>query len=496
MNPEQHLPQRLQVALGSSAPTGQVETEKCPWCDSIISRAKFFQIRERIAEEERRRLSEERLRIDEEVRREKEEFQARLEEEAADKLAALADERDQAAAKLKELQEREVTVRQEAASEAEARVRAEAKEELAVLSNERDQTAAKLKELQEREVTVRQEAASEAEARVRAEAKEELAVLSSERDQAAAKLKELQEREVTVRQEAASEAEARVRAEAKEELAVLSNERDQAAAKAKELEELASQHQQELSKQRSALERDRDLQLAKQAEENAREREQLSEKVASLTKQIEQKTASELGVEVDVFEALQAHFQGDDIKRIRNNAPGADILLTALYDGQECGSIIIDSKNHQQWRAGYLENLRKDQLAAKADHAILATRAFPQGKRELYVDPETRIIVVSHARVVEIVELLRISMLQVHRLGLSLEQRSEKRDRLYEYLTSEDFHRNMDEATRLTNEIAELDVEEQKWHGKTWEKRGSITCQLRNAIRDIHTEVSTIIAGK
>jgi hypothetical protein len=54
----------------------------------------------------------------------------------------------------------------------------------------------------------------------------------------------------------------------------------------------------------------------------------------------------------------------------------------------------------------------------------------------------------------------------------------------------------MTEAKRLTKELADLDVEEKKSHDKVWEKRGSMTCQLRNAIRNVDTKVSAIITGK
>ena len=162
MNPEEFLPQPLHVALDPSAPLGgpPVDTDRCPWCDNPIPHTKFIQIRARIAEQERRRLSEEKLRIEQEIRREKEEFQARLEEEAAGKLAALAAERDQAATRLRELQESDSSLRRQAVAEAEERVRAEAEKKMATVSAERDQAATRLRKLQESEATLRQQAGS------------------------------------------------------------------------------------------------------------------------------------------------------------------------------------------------------------------------------------------------------------------------------------------------------------------------------------------------
>src|ERR1700739_3327026 len=55
-----------------------------------------------------------------------------------------------------------------------------------------------------------------------------------------------------------------------------------------------------------------------------------------------------------------------------------------MFRGKECGTILYDSKNHNQFRTDHVSKLRADQLSAKADHAILSTHKFPQGTRQLH----------------------------------------------------------------------------------------------------------------
>lgn len=105
-------------------------------------------------------------------------------------------------------------------------------------------------------------------------------------------------------------------------------------------------------------------------------------------------------------------------------------------------------------------------------------------------------IVVSRARAVEIVGLLRASMLRMHVLGLSQEARAEKREQLYKYITSEDYRQHLIEAGRLTSEMLELDTEEKREHDKVWGKRGKMTTRLRNVVREIDTEVGAILEGR
>ena len=84
----------------------------------------------------------------------------------------------------------------------------------------------------------------------------------------------------------------------------------------------------------------------------------------------------------------------------------------------------------------------------------------------------------------------------MHSLELSQTERSEKRELLYTYITSEDYRQHLIEAGRLTNEMADLDVEEKPTHDKVWEKRGKMTTRLRNVVREVDTEVNAILEGK
>jgi len=161
-----------------------------------------------------------------------------------------------------------------------------------------------------------------------------------------------------------------------------------------------------------------------------------------------------------------------------------------------CGTILIDTKNRQGWQNAYVTKLREDQVADNADHALLATTVFPSGKKELYIDQETGVVVVSRGRAIEMVRLLREAMVRMHCLGLSLEQHAEKMDLLYRYLTSENYRQHLAEANRVTSGLLALDTEEKRAHDKVWENRGRITTRLRNVVRTIDTEVSAIIEGR
>lgn len=236
--------------------------------------------------------------------------------------------------------------------------------------------------------------------------------------------------------------------------------------------------------------------LLKQEAAFHREREANQRRVAVLQQQLQKKTANELGdgAEIDIGEALRAAFRNDRITPVPKGEEGADFLHEVLHKGQVCGRTIIESKNHRGWKNAFVAKLRRDQVEAGAEHAILATTAFPAGKKELCI--ESGVIVVSPAHVIYIAELLRQAMLAMYVRGLSVKERANKMSKLYSLITSESYIRRFAEVGKLADDILQLDVDEKKEHDRVWKKRGTWAMQVKSILREIDTDVAAVIEGE
>jgi hypothetical protein len=398
-------------------------TERCPWCDSVISRARFLDIEARIRAEEENKLS------------------------AREKSIRTGLEKKYAA----EYEKQRVA--------AEKRWQAEASKAVAKVVAERDAAVMKIKEVEGRESNVRKQAREDAEKAI----SKKLQSLTAERDEAAKKAKDAEGREADLRKELKAEAE-KVTAK-------------------------------ELQKQREILEKDRDSALLKQQAGFHRVQDSLQKKVKILERQLQNKTSNQLGdgAEIDLYDKLRAAFPDDHIKPVPKGKNGADIIQDVTHKGQRCGRILIDCKNRQAWQHGFVSKLRQDQIEAEAEYAILASNVFPSGKKQLCV--ESDVIVVSPAAVIHIVELLRKWIITLHLSGLSMKHKEDKKEHLYKLITSDSYSRRLTEATRLTEKILDLDVDEQKAHSIVWRNRGVLTKQLGNILRTIDTEVAAVIEG-
>jgi len=302
---------------------------------------------------------------------------------------------------------------------------------------------------------------------------------------------------VRIRKEATDAAEALLRDK------VAANEKTVAEAQAKALEAegklstLTEQHASELAQnlasQREILEKSKDDAINVEKAKAFEETQKLTLKVNSLQRDLEKKTNEELGegAELDLFEALKREFPDDDIRRIAKGSPGADIRHIVMLRGKECGTIIYDSKNHKGWRWDHVTKLKADQLADKAEHAILSTHKFPEGTRQLHI--HDGVVLANPARVVSIAAMIRQHLLQVHTLRLSGIERESKTAALYEFITSEQCTQLLSRIDERAGELLEQQLKEQRWHEKHWQKQGEAFRAIQKAKVDLENQISTII---
>jgi hypothetical protein len=250
------------------------------------------------------------------------------------------------------------------------------------------------------------------------------------------------------------------------------------------------QRKKDIAEVRAILQKDRDAALARREAEFARERDALQKKIADISRRVK-KGGFELaeGADIDIFEELRGAFPEDQLARSKGN-----LVHEVRYKGKSAGRLLIDIKPRASWQHAYVTKLREEQSKAGADHAILATPAFPSGRRELFVD--SGVIVVAPARVRAIVEVLRKALISMHVAKLSDAERADKLGKLFRFITSPAFKKKFAEAADLTSEALQIDVDEQRAHALVWRKRGTVLTRIKNVLREIDTDVSAIVESR
>jgi hypothetical protein len=260
-----------------------------------------------------------------------------------------------------------------------------------------------------------------------------------------------------------------------------------------EAREKASQTEAELLSQREILEKAKEEAVNAEKARAFEENQKLSIKLADLQRAWEKKTAEELGegAEIKLLEALKKEFPEDKISQIPKGTQGADILHVVMLRGEECGTILYDSKNHKQFRHEHVAKLRTDQLAARAEHAILSTHKFPECTRQLHI--QDGVILVNPARAVIIATIVRQHLQQLHTLRLSAVERESKTGALYEFIISERCSQLLTRVDQRAEGLLDQQEKEIKWHENNWKKQGEAIRAIQKAKVDLENHIHSII---
>ena len=250
-----------------------------------------------------------------------------------------------------------------------------------------------------------------------------------------------------------------------------------------------------LETQRQTLEKAKVEAVAAERTKAYAERMRLDTQLQDLQRQLQRKTANELGEEgeVDLFEALRREFRHDTITRVAKGVPGPDIIHRIVHNGTAIGTVVVDSKNTSRFLPRFATKLRADQLREEADHAIISTTAFPPGARQLTV--VNNVIVADPARVVAVVHLLRRQIVQMHVLRIGNEARQEKAEALYQYIVSPAGVAQLDRIGSLIDGLTDLLTREKKAHHQDWQKRENLHAAIQDAKDRFSDTVNGIIGG-
>lgn len=228
--------------------------------------------------------------------------------------------------------------------------------------------------------------------------------------------------------------------------------------KLKEAQEYERKLRSELKKVEDR-ERELDLEVARKLDEEKEkigkqhhlELSEKDEQIGSMQRQIEElKRKSEQispqirgdALQYELEGILTSAFPDDDVKVIKKGQKGADILQKVKDKGNVCGAILWESKNTIRWKNSWIEKLKNDQRDQKADIAVLASIAIPEGIQHFGMIENVWVTSLLVARC--LADALRFSLIEVASNKLALVGRDQKVEALYTYLASPHFKQRIE----------------------------------------------------
>ncbi|MFM2363403.1 MAG: hypothetical protein RLZZ316_2305 [Bacteroidota bacterium] len=175
----------------------------------------------------------------------------------------------------------------------------------------------------------------------------------------------------------------------------------------------------------------------KEMEEKLEQQKKLADEMKRKAEQGSMQLQGEVQ-EVALEELLRIAFPFDKVTEVGKGVRGADCVLTIRNNfGQECGSIIFESKRTVAFSNDWIEKLKTDMRSQGADAAVLVTQALPKdmsgfGEKE-------GVWVCSFNEVKAVVAIMRDAIVKIYNASLSQQNKGDKMQLLYTYLTSNEF---------------------------------------------------------
>jgi len=197
------------------------------------------------------------------------------------------------------------------------------------------------------------------------------------------------------------------------------------------------ERQQEIEEKAKAKERENfDLerrQLLKQIEDNKKLAEEMKRKAEQGSMQL-QGEVQELALE----ELLRQVYPFDRIGEVPKGMRGADCIQVVVNgQQQECGRIVYESKRTKAFGGDWIEKLKQDQVACKADLAVIVTETMPSDMDRFGMKEGVWICGFHEVRSVSMA--LRQILLSTQAVRRAQENQGSKMEMLYAYLTSNEF---------------------------------------------------------
>ena len=287
------------------------------------------------------------------------------------------------------------------------------------------------------------------------------------------------ENKLRILQESDRDKDEKLKTAQQKELAFLRREKE-LEAKENELElEVQKKLLQEKRALQDQLRRDEEQRLAMKEEEHLFKMKdlqlQLEEQkrlIEEMKKRAEQGSMQRQGEvqELLLEEILKDHFPFDVIGEVGKGVEGADCIQTVRnHLGQDCGKIIFESKRTKTFQQSWIEKLKTDMRNRGADVAIIVTQAYPKDFK-CFGELEG-VWICSFSEVLALTTAMRHTIIRIAETKRGEENKGEKMQMLYDYLTGNEFRQQMEtivegfSAMKLSIDRERLQME------KLWKER-------------------------
>ena len=204
-----------------------------------------------------------------------------------------------------------------------------------------------------------------------------------------------------------------------------------------------------------------------------------------------QQTQGEV-MEEQLKNMLTAEFPFDEITDVPKGIRGADLIQIVKNNlGKKCGTILWESKRTKAWTDGWITKLKQDQREIKAELAIIVTQVLPQEINNFGLSQG--IWVVDYKTVIGAAVALRNNLLELYSLRSANKGKEEKKEILWNYLTSVEFKHRVEAIYESYNNLRDELQKEKDWFTKKWAREEKSIDRVKDNLLGMHGDLEGIV---
>ncbi|MDB5198845.1 MAG: hypothetical protein JWO92_808 [Chitinophagaceae bacterium] len=174
--------------------------------------------------------------------------------------------------------------------------------------------------------------------------------------------------------------------------------------------------------------------------------------------------------ELVLEDKLREYFPFDTVVEVGKGVEGADCILIVRNNmGTECGKIIFESKRTKGWNNVWVDKLKTDMRTKQADLAILVTQVFPKGM-DCFGERDG-VWLCTFKELFGMASALRNAIIRIAESKKAEENKGEKMQMLYNYLTGLEFRQQMEAIVEGFISIKNSISRERIQMEKLWKER-------------------------
>lgn len=198
--------------------------------------------------------------------------------------------------------------------------------------------------------------------------------------------------------------------------------------------------------------------------------------------------------ELAIEEYLTTTFPRDIIQEISKGKRGGDCvhIVRDHYDN-ECGRILYESKRTKHFSNEWIQKIKDDMRLKQAEIGVIVTEAFPEGMTRFgSVDG---IWVCSFAEFKALAHLFRSNLSRIGEILAAQENKGEKSQMIYSYVTGNDFRQKLEAAFESYSDMQDDLQREKTMFTAQWAKREKRLLRAMENLVSLYGDVRGIAGG-